>query len=154
VEEASPGSPEARRLIGALSRELADRYGEEYDDFSADDIQPGIGAFLLARIGGDAVGCGAIRRLGDGVAEVKRMYVEAGARNQGVGGIVLAALEAAAVRLGYGTIALETGVRQPEAIALYERAGYRRIPCVGKYADAPLSICYEKELQAAGGSTP
>ena len=59
---------------------------------------------------------------------------------------LLAWLEAEAAALGYRRVHLETGLRQPEAIALYETAGYRRIPSFGPFEDDPLSVCYGKDL--------
>ena len=86
---------------------------------------------------GTALGCGALRVLGDGVAEVKRMYVAPSARGRGIARAVLAGLEDAARDRGWTTLRLETGPRQPEAIALYTRAGYRPIEAFGGYVDAP-----------------
>ena len=100
------------------------------------DTEPGtppsaadVSVVLVARDPtGTAVGCGALRALGDGVAEVKRMYVVPEARGRGVSKVVLAGLEDAARSRGWTLLRLETGPRQPEAIALYEGAGYRPIP--------------------------
>ena len=89
----------------------------------------------------------AVRSLEAGVAEVKRMFVADGARKRGIGRAILGALELAAIGLGYRVARLETGIRQPEAIGLYESAGYRRIDCYGRYASNELSVCYEKELR-------
>jgi GNAT superfamily N-acetyltransferase len=108
---------------------------------------------LIARDGtGAAVGCGALRALGNGVAEVKRMYVPPTHRGRGISTHVLAGLEAAARRRGWTTLRLETGPRQPEAVGLYERAGYRPIPAFGAYAGAPEaadSLFYERVLDPA-----
>ena len=72
------------------------------------------------------------------------MYVDVSARGRGVGGAILRALEAEARGLGVGRIVLETGERQPEAIRLYEAAGYTLIPRYGEYVDSPLSVCMGK----------
>jgi hypothetical protein len=63
-----------------------------------------------------------------------------------VAGAVLTALEAEAVRRGWTLLKLETGTEQPDAMALYERHGYQRIPNFGHYADSTLSVCYERAL--------
>jgi putative acetyltransferase len=102
--------------------------------------------FLAARRDGEVVGCGGICRLGDGVAELRRMYVAPSARGLGIGRRLLAALESEAVALGYSSIRLETGFRQREAIGLYESAGFRRGDCWGPYLTDPKSVCYEKAL--------
>ena len=86
---------------------------------------------------GKALGCGALRSLGDDVAEVKRMYVVPAARGRGVSKAVLAAPEAAARERGWTTLRLETGPRQPEAVGLYSTAGYRPIGAFDAYAGAP-----------------
>ena len=98
---------------------------------------------------GTPLGCGALRRLDDDAAEVKRMYVVPEARGRGVSKALLAGLEDAARECGWGTLRLETGPRQPEAIGLYERAGYRPIAAFGAYvgtADLDDSLFYERVL--------
>jgi GNAT superfamily N-acetyltransferase len=98
---------------------------------------------------GTALGCGALRALGDGAGEVKRMYVAPSARSRGVGKAVLAGLEEAARDRGWTTLLLETGPRQPEAVSLYSAAGYRPIPAFGDYvdaADAEDSLFFERIL--------
>ena len=86
---------------------------------------------------GIAVGCGALRHLGDGIAEVKRMYVAPSGRGHGIGKAVLAGLEDAARDRGWTTLRLETGPGQPEAVRLYLSAGSRPIPAFGGYVGAP-----------------
>jgi GNAT superfamily N-acetyltransferase len=107
-----------------------------------------VAVVLVARdVGGEAVGCGALRPLGDGVAEIKRMYVVPAARGRGLSKLVRAGLEAAARDRGWTTLRLETGPRQPEAVALYEGAGYRPIAAFGPYADdADDSLFYERVI--------
>jgi putative acetyltransferase len=79
-------------------------------------------------------------------AEVRRMYVAPSLRRKGIGRQLLATLERIALQFGYSTLRLETGVRQAEAIALYESRGFYRIPAYGVHVDDPLSICFEKKL--------
>jgi GNAT superfamily N-acetyltransferase len=109
-------------------------------------FEPPDGAFLAARIDGRAVGCGGIARFDETRGELKRMYVEPGARGLGIGRRLLEALEAEARSLGYVAVVLETGDRQPEALGLYVSAGYERIPCYEPYASRELSLCFEKPL--------
>ena len=106
----------------------------------------GLGTFVVARIDGRAVACGAVRRLDESTVEVKRMYVEPDVRGQGVAKEVLAHLEAAARELGARRAVLETGIYQDEAIGLYIRAGYRKVDCWGEYLTSPTSVCYEKKI--------
>jgi len=141
----------AATLIAALNADLADRYPNPDDNFlslDADEVGPGRGAFVVAGTGdGTAVGCGAVRMIEPGVAEVKRMYVVPEWRGRRVAAQVLAALVARAGDLGVGRLVLETGERQHEAIALYEREGFRRIPRFGPYVDAVQSVCMERVLR-------
>jgi GNAT superfamily N-acetyltransferase len=149
-------SPLVDRLITALNRELEDRYPEEganYFDLDADEVADGRGAFLVAFLANEPIGCGAARRISPTVYEIKRMYVAQGARNRGVGRRILNELESIARALGAARLVLETGVRQPEALALYMRAGFTTIPLFGNYADTPhpeLSVCMAKELRVNG----
>jgi putative acetyltransferase len=99
---------------------------------------------VIGRIGGRAVACGAIRAFADDTAEIKRMYVVPECRGRGFSKVVLAELERLARESGYAKVRLETGVRQPEAIALYERSGYQRIR-------SERNVHFEKELQPAAG---
>ncbi len=149
IERADILSGEVLRLIAALDAELSSRYPEDgatHFRLDPNEVAPGHGAFLVARRAGTPIGCGAVRRLDAGTGEIKRMYVSPEARSGGVGGAVLAALENEARALGLARLVLETGVRQPEAIALYERFGFVRIPAFGEYVDSPLSVCMAKDL--------
>jgi len=139
----------ALALIRALNDELSARYpepGANHFRLDAQEVAEGTGAFVVAYDGTRPVGCGAIRRLDRDTAEIKRMYVDEPARGRGIGRLVLARLEAEAHTLGVRRIVLETGVRQPEAIALYARAGFFQIPAFGEYLGSALSVCMGKEL--------
>ena len=137
VEAAFWDDVDVQRLAAEQQAEVRARYdgkGEPGTPPSASDIS----VVLVARDdGGTALGCGALRVLGDGVAEVKRMYVAPAERGRGVAKAVLAGLDEAARERGWTTLRLETGPRQPEAIGLYSQAGYRPIEAFGAYVDAP-----------------
>jgi putative acetyltransferase len=142
-------SADARRLITALDAHLASRYPPEQrfgPNLKPEQVAVGLGTFVVARIDGRAVGCGAVRLLDEGTVEVKRMYVEPDVRGQGVAMEILAHLESAGRELGAKSAVLETGVYQDEAIRLYLRAGYRKVDCWGEYLSAPTSVCYAKEI--------
>lgn len=150
IAEEDWDAPEGAALRDAQRAELDARYG-------CDDHEPGrkpsagdIAVFVVARENGRAIACGALRLLGAGGAEIKRMYVVPEARGSGAAVAVLHALEARAQRLGIGTLKLETGTAQPDAIRFYEREGYRRIENFGPYHGEPLSRCYARELTPAG----
>ena len=106
-------------------------------------------AFWLASLDGRPVGCVGLRVLAPARVEVKHLYVEPAARRRGTASALMAALEAEAARRG-AEIVLETGTRQPEAIALYEARGYRRRgPYPGSDVDDACSVYLE--LPAGGG---
>jgi putative acetyltransferase len=142
-------SDDARRLITALDAGLAELYPPEQrfgPNLKAEHLRDGRGTFLIARDGGRAVGCGAIRLIDSATAEAKRMYVEPGQRGKGVGQAVLAGLEAAARQLGVRRLVLETGIYQDAALVFYRRAGFTPVDCWGEYASSPTSLCMEKPL--------
>jgi GNAT superfamily N-acetyltransferase len=145
-------SPVAQQLISALNAELDERYPEEganHFDLAVEEIAEGRGAFLVAFVDDDPVGCGAVRRISPTTFEIKRMFVVPSARGRGVGRRILDELQSIARQLGAARLVLETGVRQPEALALYTGAGFTTIPLFGSYADTPhpeLSVCMAKNL--------
>ncbi len=142
IEERHPTDRQLAVLLDAAFGELVNRYGAEGRSPVHGDAR-----FLVAGMEGRAVGCGALQPSGDSsIGELKRMYVAPAFRGRGIGGAVLAGLEKLAADIGYLRIRLATGVRQPEAIALYERRGYRLIEPYGKYVDDTLARCYQKAL--------
>jgi GNAT superfamily N-acetyltransferase len=158
--------PMARSLVAALVADVEERYagdGEPDDPeaewaLAVDDVTPPRGVFLVAYLDGRPVGCGALRpfpEAGPGVAEVKRMYTSPCARRRSVSRAVLARLESEAAGFGYRRLQLQTGLRQPEAMALYAASGYHRIPNFGAWAASELTACFAKDLPrrsaAAGG---
>ena len=142
--------PDAGPLIAELQRYFVDRYGEQdLTPVDPAEFAPPRGLFLIAYLDGRAVGCGGWRvHAGpDGPeAELKRMFVAPAARGRGVARAVLAELERTAVSAGYRRMVLETGTRQPEALALYEAAGYVDVPHFGYYAEAPDAVHLGKTI--------
>jgi putative acetyltransferase len=134
------------RLRAAMEAELAARYNipdQESDKPTAGTVD----VFLIARDAtGTATGCGALRLLPDGTAEVKRMYVSPPARGTGVATRILRRLEDDARRLGSDTVQLATGDKQPDAIRFYEREGYRRTDGYGPYKGHPMAVCFARRL--------
>jgi GNAT superfamily N-acetyltransferase len=156
--------PVATALVTALATELGDRYehlssGEPADraeedaaylaDVTPDQVARPRGAFVVVWLDGEPVACGALRPLAEGEAEVKRMYTAPAARRRGLAARVLERLEVIAGELGYRALRLETGTPQPEAIALYERAGWQRIAPFGRYRHSPVVVSFGKELGTA-----
>ena len=138
--------PDAMALRDELAADLHARYGRDTEP-GAKPTARDTAVFLIIRNGGEALGCGALRSLDATTVEIKRMFVRPLARGRGLGRRLLAALEDEAALLGARRVVLETGVEQHEAIALYERGGYRPIPCFGAYAGSAISLCYERVLR-------
>jgi putative acetyltransferase len=141
----------SQTLIKDLNSELEARYPEEGANFfrlDPEEVAEGRGGFFVAYLDNEAVGCGAIRLIEPGIAEIKRMYVAPNVRGQGIGGRIVAALEAEAVRLHAHRILLETGPRQPDAIAMYERCGFAEIPLYGEYIGSNFSVCMAKNIES------
>ena len=150
ITRESMTSDVARALIEARHEELTALYADtreaDFVDLPTRDLVRGAGVFLVAWLDDEPAGCGALRRLGDDQGEIKRMYVVPGVRRRGVGRALLQALEGEARSLGIEALILETGERQPEAIALYRSAGFEQCPCWGDYVDSALAVCLAKPL--------
>lgn len=141
------GSELSLELIGELNVELeASSDGPHFFTLDPAEVAPGAGAFVVAWLDGEPVGCGAIRLLDDGAAEVKRMYVRAAGRGARIGAAVLYELERRARALGAQRMVLETGPSLAAALGLYRTFGFEPCPCWGAYADAADSICFQKPL--------
>jgi GNAT superfamily N-acetyltransferase len=147
VTPVRPDEPDALTLIELVQGEYVLRYGGR-DEAPIDvaEFLPPAGLFLVARLDGAAAGCGGWRNLGDGRAEIKRMFTAAEHRNRGVARAVLAELEHTAAAAGIEELVLETGTVQPEAIALYESSGYQPVDGFGYYAGRPLSRSFGKRV--------
>lgn len=147
--------PAASRLVPLVQAEYVDRYGGPDDTpIEPAEFRPPAGLFLVGYVAGDAVACGGLRRLREGIAEIKRMYVAPGWRRRGLGRRLLAGLEQAATNAGYREVWLETGTAQPEALELYRSAGYAPIPAYGHYRCAPESRCFGKRLAISRPAAP
>jgi GNAT superfamily N-acetyltransferase len=149
MEQVPWGDPDVQRLAEDQQTEVRARYDGK-DEPGTQPSATDVSVVLVARDDdGTPLGCGALRVLGDGVAEVKRMYVVPEARGRGVSRAVLGALENAARERGWTTLRLETGPRQPEAIGLYVSAGYGPIQAFGAYVDDPdaeESLFFERAI--------
>jgi GNAT superfamily N-acetyltransferase len=133
-------------LVKMLDNELAGRDGQEHNFYAQYNTLSSIQYVVMAYDKRQPVGCGAIKAHSPQAVEVKRMYTLPAARGKGVASLILAELEKCAGELGYTSCVLETGKRQPEAIRLYEKNGYRQIPNYGQYVNVENSVCFEKIL--------
>jgi GNAT superfamily N-acetyltransferase len=148
IDTVDPRDSVAMTLIAALTQELARMYHDEdgSGNFAPADVLVPRSAFLVGSLAGRPVACGAYRPMSPDVAEIKRMYVKPDYRGRGLGRRILHELELRARGDGYSRVRLETGTLQPEAIRLYERAGYHRTDCYGVYVGNLQSVCFEKVL--------
>ena len=147
----TPDLPEIRALLEAGSAYMATLYPAESNHMLGVDalLRPEV-TFVVARLDGRAVGCGAIVQSGDGWAELKRMFVSPAARGMKLGRLLLQKLESIAAEMGATLLRLETGVKQPEALALYRSAGFVEIGPFGDYGPDPLSVFMEKVVHPRG----
>ena len=144
----SPDTADARALISELEAHLEPLYPiESRHGFSVEKLLREEVSFFVLRYDGLAAGCGAVKFFGLEYGEIKRMYVRPQVRGLGFGKAMLNHLEDYARSHNITLLRLETGIRQPEAVGLYERMGFHRIPPFGPYTDDPLSLCYEKQLE-------
>jgi GNAT superfamily N-acetyltransferase len=149
VTRADIDSPVVQELFEELNAGLTALYpeaGANHFSLSADEVAQGRGAVFIAEIGGDIAGCAAVRMLDGHTAEFKRMYVRAAFRKRGVAAALMQSVEREARGLGATRAVLETGARQPAAVALAERFGFKRIAPFGEYLGSPLSVCLGKKL--------
>lgn len=133
-------------LVSLLDEELAERDGEDHSFYKQFNSIGHLGFVVVLKENDQPIGCGVIKELDHNAMEVKRMFILQGFRGKRLASLVLSELEKWALELGYRFCRLETGKRQPEAIALYERNGYQRIPNYGQYAGVENSVCFEKQL--------
>lgn len=134
------------QLVSRLDADLGERDGDDhafYHQFNGIDA---LHHTVVAYLDEVAVGCGAIKEYDSNSMEVKRMYVPPQYRGNGIASKVLQELEKWTTELGYPTCILETGKRQPEAIALYKKNGYNSIPNYGPYIDVENSVCFKKNV--------
>ncbi|GGT58346.1 GNAT family N-acetyltransferase [Streptomyces purpureus] len=147
IEQVSWLDSDAIVLRERQRAEIAARYGTPDSEPGVAPSATDVAVFFVARDDdGTAVGCGGLRPLGEGVGEVKRMYVSPARRGSGVATLILRALEDWARAQGWASLRLETGDGQPDAARFYTRSGYGRIPDFGAYAGVEGSLCFERLL--------
>jgi GNAT superfamily N-acetyltransferase len=141
-------SPDAVQLIQELNDFVSTLYPPEDNFFELPEVE----AFIIARDAhGNALGCGGIKAIDHPhlpmpAVEIKRMYTREAARRRGIARAIVTELENIARTAGFARILLETGHRQPDAIALYVSRGFVEIPLYGEYVTSGTSLCFEKIL--------
>jgi len=154
--------PDAALLVEDVQLEYVARYGgRDETPLQPDYFEPPSGAFFVGYLDGKPVASGAWRLRrdvivdgNDNTAEIKRMYVAPAARRRGLARAMLSHLEETARAAGAEAMVLETGLAQPEALALYESSGYAPIPGFGFYRGAPQARCFARGLTPRPGSAP
>jgi GNAT superfamily N-acetyltransferase len=149
IEPRSYLDAEVTRMVDEVQAEYVRRYGGP-DGAAVDpaEFTPPAGLLLVGVLDGVAVAMGGWRRLSEQTAEIKRMYVSVAARRRGFARVLLAELERTAAEAGVAELVLNTGPSQPEAVELYERAGYEPAPAFGHYACHENAIFFGKRLRA------
>lgn len=135
-----------KKLVLLLDEELAQRDGEEHAFYDQFNKIENINNVIVAYAGQQPVAAGAFKKFSPGIVEIKRMFVKPDFRGRGIAFQILQQLENWAAELGYSHCILETGKKQPEAIALYKKSGYKVIPNYGQYKNVSNSVCMQKEI--------
>ena len=135
-----------RELVKLLDADLAIRDGVEHSFYAQFNKIDKIREVVVVYENNQAVGCGAFKEFAPKVAEIKRMYVRENMRGRGIAGEILAELENWAKELNFTECILETGLKQPEAIALYRKSGYEIFPNYGQYEGIENSVCMRKVI--------
>jgi DNA-binding MarR family transcriptional regulator/predicted GNAT family N-acyltransferase len=148
VAAESADGADARLCLSAYFRELAARFEGGFDDADdyagVEDMIPPTGLFVIARLDGDPVGCGGLKRVSKTTGLIKRVWTAPSARGMGIARRMLRALEAGAREKGLKTVQLDTNRALTEAHALYRREGYREI---ARFNDNPYADhWFEKQL--------
>lgn len=133
-------------LVKLLDADLAKRDGDDHSFYSQFNKTDKIKHCIVAYIDGNAVGCGALRPFDNQAVEIKRMFVHPSARKRGIATKILNSLESWAAEMNYKVCILETGNKQPEAIDLYTKCNYHRIPNYGPYKGVDNSVCFSKVI--------
>ncbi|OQP49751.1 GNAT family N-acetyltransferase [Niastella yeongjuensis] len=140
------GNADFQDLVKLLDEDLAIRDGAEHAFYDQYNKIVNIKHAMVCYLDGQPIGCGAFKEYDEHTVEIKRMYVKPEYRSKGIGLYILRELELWAAELNYPTTILETGKKQPEAIRLYEKAGYTRIKNFGQYENVENSVCMSKDI--------
>lgn len=134
------------QMVACLDADLAERDGQEHDFYAQFNGLDTIKHSIVVYEGSKPVACGAFKPFDSETVEVKRMYTLEECRGKGIASLVLAELEKWAAELNFNKTVLETGLKQPEAINLYQQKGYKKIENYGQYKGVENSVCFEKQI--------
>lgn len=149
IVRADSENADFRALVRLLDEDLSVRDGAEHSFFAQFNKIDALKTVVVAYLGETAVGCGAFKPFDAETVEIKRMFVREENRGRGIAVEILKELENWAAESNFACAILETGKKQPEAIRLYEKSGYRFIPNFGQYAGVESSVCLKKTLLSA-----
>jgi GNAT superfamily N-acetyltransferase len=144
IKTSSANSSEIKILTNDLHKDLELIYGKGTIEEFAEENELMLIFYAAYDDTENAVACGALKHFDDNTAEIKRMYVKPEYRGRGLSKLILSELEDKAKELNYNRLVLETGLKQPEALNLYNKFGYKPLKCYGQHADDPDSRCFEK----------
>jgi putative acetyltransferase len=150
VVRTDSGNPGFAALVKRLDEDLAGRYGELQKSYAAYNQIENIKDVVVIYSDGTPAACGAFKEFSSDTVEMKRVFVPAEYRRQGLARLVMRELEALAGENGYRYAVLETGVKQVEAIGLYQSIGYETIANYAQYAGNANSVCMKKEIKQSG----
>jgi len=146
IKRTTSSNPDFIALVRLLDAELAKIDGDEHDFYAQYNKIDKINHIVLVYDNDTPVACGAIKAYATNIMEVKRMFTQPNYRGKGAASLLLKHLEIWAHELNFLKCVLETGKRQPDAIALYQKNGYHLIPNYGQYEGIDNSVCFEKIL--------
>lgn len=146
IEKRTKNNSDFQKLTKALDQDLSITDGDEHEFYNQFNGLEDLAVVLIAYRDNQAIGCGAFKKYDEFTAEIKRMYVLPEEQGKGVASALLKELEKLASSLAYKTCILETGIRQPDAIALYKKNGYDITANYGPYMGVKNSLCFKKEL--------
>lgn len=146
IVKTNSSNQDFKDLVKLLDTDLSIRDGEDHSFYAQFNTLDNIKYALILYVNDQPIGIGAIKQFETNCMEVKRMYTHPEFREQGLATRILLELENWAKELGYNKCVLETGKRQPEAIELYKKNGYKIIPNYGQYKNIENSICFEKYI--------
>jgi putative acetyltransferase len=148
IKKALATSDEVKLLSDELYKELELMYGKGVIEDFVEENKEMLAFYVAYDDKGNAAACGALKHFNDTTAEIKRMYVKTDYRGRGLSKLILTQLEEYAKELKYNRLVLETGLKQPEAMSLYSKYGYKPLKCYGRHADDPDSRCFEKVINS------
>ena len=147
ITRTNSDNPDFIELVKYLDADLAERDGKDHPFYAQFNKIDKLKYVIVAYENSKPVSCGAMKEYKPGIVEIKRMYTLPEKRGKGIASKILAELEIWAAELDYDKCILETGKKQPEAVKLYKKNGYRSIPNYGQYAGIENSLCFEKEIR-------